>query len=106
MDPSQDPYLMEFLPVTGFPPPPSLDPSSPCHQTFTFLCESFPAISPVYLKARAEDIGSDQVKLGDVTAQISSADLSSLPSRVQYEKERRELAELEELEELGELEEL
>ena len=88
MDPSQEAYLMEFLPATG-PPPPSVDPSSTVQQTLTFLCESFPAISPAFLQARAEEIGSDQAKLGDFIAEICR-DQSSLPSMAQYKKERRQ----------------
>ena len=98
MDPSHDAYLTEFLPATGLPPPPqAVDPSSPVKQTLGFLCESFPAISPAFLQARAEDIGSDQAKLGDFIAQISSADPSTLPTMAQYKKERREQAELEQV---------
>ena len=96
IDPSQDSYLTEFLPVTGFSHP-AVDPSSPFHQTLNFLCESFPAISPAFLQSRAEDIWSDQAKLGDFLEEISSADQSSLPSRAQYKKERREKTELEQV---------
>ena len=96
MDPSQDAYLTEFLPASGVPPPPAgVDPSSPLQQTLTFLCESFPAISPAFLQTRAEDIGSDQAKLADFIAQIASADQSSLPTRAQYKKERREQSRME-----------
>ena len=95
-DPSQDAYLMEFLPATGFLPP-AIDPSSPCQQTFKFLCENFPAISPAFLQARAEDIGSDEAKLGDFIAQMSSADLSSMPTMAAYKKERRELTDLDQV---------
>ena len=97
MDPSKDPYLMEFLPTTGFPPPTDVDLSSPGQQTFNFLCETFPALSPAFLKSRAEDIGSDEAKLSDFIAEISTADRASLPSKAQYERERRELTELEEV---------
>ena len=89
MDPREDCYLAEFLPTIS---PPSLAASSAVHKT---LCELFPTISPAFLQARAQDIGSDQAKLNAFIAQIYSTDQSSLPSKLEYNKERREQTELE-----------
>ena len=94
MDPAEDSYLAEFLPTILSPS--SLDPSSPFYETFDFLRKSFPALSPAFLQSRAEDIGSDQAKLDAFIDQISSEDQSSLPSKAEYKKERREQEELKE----------
>ena len=92
MDPREDSYLAEFLPALS--PPPSLAANSPVQETFSFLCGSFPAISPAFLQGRAQDIWSDQVKLDAFIAQIYSAGQSSFPSKLEYKKERREQTEL------------
>ena len=47
-----------------------------------------------FLQARAQDIGYDQAKLVAFNGQISTADISSLLSKVEYKEKWREWAEL------------
>ena len=78
LDPSEEPYLTKFLPAILTPS--SLAPSSSSQQTLSFLCDTF------------------QAKLVDFIDENSSAEpQSSLLSRAQYKKERRELTELEQV---------